>query len=160
MTSSTVNSTTPTSVADLITKVMDKYDTDNDKKLSSNEFSKFLSSVLDGAAGGSSALVEQPQKQASSGAYKMMLAGFDFQKLDNPNGPGGGTVKYQAARIFQNYKPMPESLPDVVKDLRAAGINATQVSMDKIDMGDGWGPIDVIQGAYPGGGVAWQWLRE
>ena len=25
-------------------------------------------------------------------------------------------------------------------------------------IGDGYGPIDVIQSAYPGGGVAWQWL--
>ena len=50
------------------------------------------------------------------------------------------------------------SLPAVVERLRAEGINATQTDMDKIDFGDGYGPIDVIQGAYPGGGVAWQWL--
>jgi hypothetical protein len=33
-----------------------------------------------------------------------------------------------------------------------------QTDHDKIDFGDGYGPIDVIQCAYPGGGVAWQWL--
>jgi hypothetical protein len=48
----------------------------------------------------------------------------------------------------------------VISELKAQGINATQVSFDKIDFNDGWGPIDVIQGAYPGGGVALQWLPQ
>ena len=72
--------------------------------------------------------------------------------------PGGGTSKYKAARIFQDYAPRPESIPAVIERLRADGVNAVQTDHDKIDFGDGYGPIDVIQGAYPGGGVAWQWI--
>ncbi|HUU33051.1 MAG TPA: hypothetical protein VMW48_03250, partial [Vicinamibacterales bacterium] len=69
-----------------------------------------------------------------------------------------GTSKYVAARVFQDFPPMPESIPGVIERLKAQGINAVQTDHDKIDFGDGYGPIDVIQGAYPGGGVAWQWL--
>ena len=78
--------------------------------------------------------------------------------LDNPLVAGAQTSKYRAARIFQDYPAQPESLPAVVARLRAAGINAVQTSNDKIDFGDGFGPIDVIQGARPGGGDGWQWL--
>jgi hypothetical protein len=149
--------TTTDPLSQLLSKVMARYDTDKDGKLSTQEFGGFLNGLL---GSGTSGLLEttQPVPSASAGAYRSMLAGFDFGKLDNPNGPGGGTSKYRAARIFQDYPPKPESIPLVIDRLRAQGINATQTDIDKIDFGDGYGPIDVIQGAYPGGGVAWQWL--
>lgn len=145
------------SLSQLISKVMDKYDGDKDGKLTSQEFGSFLNGLLGGTALGRTALAKDPGSIAS-GAYRNRLAGFDHRKIDDPSIRDAMTSKYQAARIFQDYPPMPESLPAVVERLRAQGINATQTDFDKIDFGDGYGPIDVIQGAYPGGGVAWQWL--
>ena len=151
----TTTSTGTDAISQLISKVLDKYDGNKDGQLTKAEFGSFLTGLLGGTAVPGS-LAKDPEVQ--TGAYRSRLAGFDFAKLDNPTMPGGGTSKYHAARIFQDYPPMPESLPAVVDRLRAQGINATQTDFDKIDFGDGYGPIDVIQGAYPGGGVAWQWL--
>jgi hypothetical protein len=148
-------------ISQLISKVMARYDTDKDGKLTSQEFGGFLTGLLEGSAGRSSAALAGTTAQASpvaTGAFRSSLAGFDFEKLDNPGARGAGTSKYIAARIFQDYPPQPESLPAVVERLQAQGIKAVQTDHDKIDFGDGYGPIDVIQGAYPGGGVAWQWL--
>lgn len=156
-----------TAISELIAKVMDKFDTDKDAKLSSAEFGNFLSGLIGGTArldapapggdanGGAAVSAAQRDNRKE---FRTMLAGFDHVKLDNPDIRGAMTSKYEAARVFQNFKPMPENLPAVVEELRARGINATQTDHDKIDFGDGYGPIDVIQGAYPGGGVAWQWL--
>ena len=154
---------TPTSagadpISQLISKVMDKYDGDKDGKLTSQEFGTFLTGLLHGTGGSGLTSGKDPGGFTSTGAYRAKLAGFDFAKLDDPSMRGAGTSKYIAARIFQDFPPMPESLPGVVARLKAQGINAVQTDFDKIDFGDGYGPIDVIQGAYPGGGVAWQWL--
>lgn len=145
-------------ISQMISRVVDKFDTDKDGKLSADEFGKFLGGLLQNGNLGGTAATQEPPK--ATGQYRLMLAGFDHNKLDNPSMQGAGTIKYQAARIFQNYPPMPESLPQVLADMRAQGINATQIGIDKIDFNDGYGPIDVIQGAYPGGGVAWQWLPQ
>lgn len=149
-------------ISQLISKVMDKYDGDKDGKLTTSEFGSFLTGLLagTGATGAltSAAAASTGQARAASGNYRGKLAGFDFAKLDDPGMHGAGTSKYIAARIFQDFPPMPESIPGVVERLKAQGINARQTDHDKIDFGDGYGPIDVIQGAYPGGGVAWQWL--
>jgi len=145
-------------ISQMISRVVDKFDTDKDGKLSADEFGSFLGGLLQhGNLGSATAMQDTPK---ATGQYRMMLAGFDHNKLDNPSIQGAGTIKYQAARIFQNYSPQPESLPAVIADLKAQGINATQIGIDKIDFNDGYGPIDVIQGAYPGGGVAWQWLPQ
>jgi len=160
-----LNTSGNTAISDLIAKVMDKFDTDKDQKLSANEFSSFLSGLIGGT--GTAGLPEpgaatgkgvSAAQQANLKEYRGMLAGFDHVKIDNPDIRDAMTSKYQASRIFQNFKPMPENLPAVVAELRAQGINASQTDHDKIDFGDGYGPIDVIQGSRPGGGVAWQWL--
>jgi len=162
-------------ISQLISKVMGKYDADKDGRLSSNEFGSFLTGLLGGPAGQQSGTGAASAASAAGGTaatdgtsgtyrerfdgdgpYRFYLAGFDHNNLDNP---AMQTVKYRAARVFIDFKPQPENLPAIVDRLQQIGINAKQVSSDKIDFGDGWGPIDVIQGAYPGGGVAWQWLR-
>ena len=145
-------------ISQLISKVMDKYDGDKDGKLTSQEFGSFLSGLIGGTGVGTAARAVAKDPGQGSGAYRGKLAGFDFAKLDDPGMRGAGTSKYIAARIFQDYPPMPESIPAVVERLKAQGLNARQTDHDKIDFGDGYGSIDVIQGAYPGGGVAWQWL--
>jgi hypothetical protein len=150
----------------LIARVMERYDGDKDGKLTSQEFGSFLNGLIGGAGIGAgvaarTAAVPRAGEDpggVGTGAYRGRLAGFDHRKIDDPSIRDAMTSKYVAARIFQDYPPMPESLPAVVDRLRAQGINATQTDFDKIDFGDGFGPIDVIQGAYPGGGVAWQWL--
>jgi hypothetical protein len=155
----TATTTAADPIAQLITKVMDKYDGNKDGQLTKAEFGSFLTGLLGGT--GASGLVGTggtDPAPVTTGAYRSRLAGFDHAKIDNPGMSGAGTSKYIAARIFQDYPPMPESLPAVVDRLRAQGINARQTDFDKIDFGDGYGSIDVIQGAYPGGGVAWQWL--
>ncbi len=152
------NNSSTDAVSQLINQVMNRFDTNADGQLSSTEFRSFLSGLM-GQAGGvqGTALAATP---TTPGAYRDFMSGFNYYKLDNPGMADHDEIKYKAGRVFQNYKPMPESLPQVIADLRAQGINAKQVSFDKIDFGDGWGPIDVIQGAYPGGGVAWCWLPD
>ena len=148
-------------ISQLISKVMDKYDGDKDGKLTSQEFGAFLGGLLGGVTPlgtGSTGGNGTTSPGGSTGSYRSKLAGFDSAKIDDPSLRGAGTSKYIAARIFQDFPPMPESLPGVVERLKAQGLNARQTDFDKIDFGDGYGPIDVIQGAYPGGGVAWQWL--
>jgi hypothetical protein len=152
-------------LSQLIARVMEKYDGDKDGKLTSQEFGSFLTGLIGGAGvtartavSGRSVRIGDDPAGPGSGAYRGRLAGFDHRKIDDPSIRDAMTSKYVAARIFQDYPPMPESLPAIVDRLRAQGINATQTDFDKIDFGDGFGPIDVIQGAYPGGGVAWQWL--
>ncbi len=149
------------SISQLISKVMDKYDGDKDGKLTSQEFGSFLSGLIGGTSSTglrTAAAVTGSSVTQATGAHRGRLAGFDFAKIDDPSMHGAGTSKYIAARVFQDFPPMPESIPGVIDRLKAQGINAVQADHDKIDFNDGYGPIDVIQGAYPGGGVAWQWL--
>jgi hypothetical protein len=143
-------------ISQLVSKLFERYDTDKNGSLTANEFGSFLTGLVGGVA--STRVASTDPGSGSRGAYRSSLAGFDARKIDDPSISDAMTSKYRAARIFQDYPPMPESLPAVVDRLRAEGINATQTDFDKIDFGDGYGPIDVIQGAYPGGGVAWQWL--
>lgn len=157
--SSTNNPSGGDAISQLISRVMDKYDGDKDGQLTKAEFGSFLTGLIGGAGVGGSALAKAADPVGGgSGAYRSMLAGFNHTKIDDPTIRDAMTSKDVAARIFQDYPPMPESLPAVVDRLRAQGINATQTDHDKIDFGDGYGPIDVIQGSRPGGGVAWQWL--
>ena len=155
----TSNTAAGDAISQLISRVMDKYDGNKDGQLTKAEFGSFLTGLIGGTSGAAGALASvDPSSTGSTGAYRSTLAGFSHAKIDDPTIRDAMTSKYVAARIFQDYPPMPESLPAVVDRLKAQGINAKQTDFDKIDFGDGYGPIDVIQGAYPGGGVAWQWL--
>ena len=170
MNTNSVSSTGTSALSDLIAKVMDKFDTDKDKKLSQAEFSQFLTGLLEGQVSTPSTstpnATTNPTPRAADnnnvhvGQFRMRLGGFDHNKMDDPTIPGAMTSKYKAARVFQDYEPKPENIPAVIERLRAQGLNCTQIGIDKIDFGDGYGAIDVIQGAYPGGGVAWQWIPQ
>lgn len=77
--------------------------------------------------------------------------GFDWGKLNDPTKQ---TIKYRAARVFNNfnageYRRDPSA---VLAALRSAGLTATQVGDDKIDFQDGFGPVDVVTG-----GGRWWW---
>lgn len=151
--------TDATALGDVISRVINRYDSNGDGQLSSTEFTQFLTGLLSGTGlSGASSSSLSLTSSATPGMYRNMLRGFDFAKLDNPSLPGAQTSKYRAARVFQDYFPQRENLPAVVARLQAQGINAVQTDHDKIDFGDGFGPIDVIQGSRPGGGDGWQWL--
>jgi len=87
-----------------------------------------------------------------------VLAGWDAGKWADPEHK---SIKYVSGRIFAKYKPSdwlnPTTRDQIVAELRAAGLNPTIVGDDSIDFNDGYGPIDVVQGAGAGG-QAWQWL--
>jgi hypothetical protein len=142
----------------IISRVIDRYDTDNDDKLSTTEFMQFLTGLMSGTGIPTPPPTTNVSESVSTGAHRASLAGFDAAKIDNPSLPGAGTSKYRAARVFQDYPPQRESLPAIVARLQAQGIDARQTDHDKIDFGDGYGPIDVILNSRPGGGDAWVWL--
>jgi hypothetical protein len=91
-----------------------------------------------------------PAPATQSAQYAM--PGWDQTKWANPE---HNTIKYQAGRIFSQFDPnaIRQNPAPRLAALKAAGINATMVGDDKIDFGDGYGPIDVIT---RGGQWAWQ----
>jgi hypothetical protein len=155
-----------TNVQSLANNVLQQFDTDQDGRLSVDEFSQFLNRLIDSLAGGENgaqsltsslgqtAPLTSLTPAISTGQYRSTLEGFDMQKLDDPSKT---SVKYQAARVFQNYAPTVDNLADVVTALNDAGLTATQVGDDTIDFGGSVGKIDVIRAAGDGG-RAWQWL--
>lgn len=156
-----------TNVQSLANNVLQQFDTDQDGRLSVDEFSQFLNRLIDSLAGGEdgaahsltsslgqTAPLTSLTPAISTGQYRSALEGFDMQKLDDPSKM---SVKYQAARVFQNYAPTVDNLADVVAALNNAGLTATQVGDDTIDFGGSVGKIDVIRAAGEGG-RAWQWL--
>lgn len=156
-----------TNVQSLATNVLQQFDTDRDGRLSVDEFSQFLNRLIDSLSSGDEAAhsltsslgqatppLTSLTSAAGDGSYRSALEGFDMRKLDDPSTT---SVKYQAARVFQNYAPTVDNLGNVVSALNAAGLPATQVGDDTIDFGGSVGKIDVIRAAGEGG-RAWQWL--
>lgn len=98
-----------------------------------------------------------------SGPYRDQLSGFDMSKVD-PSHPDSMNLKYVAARIFEQINVQGlDPVAEAIAVFNEVGIPATQAGDDKIDFGDGQGPIDVIRnmtsgGQSPAGGRAWQWL--
>ena len=68
-------------------------------------------------------------------------------------------LKYVAARIFEQINVTGlDPVAEAIAVFNEVGIPATQAGDDKIDFGDGQGPIDVIRNMGASGGRAWQWL--
>lgn len=97
------------------------------------------------------------------GPYRDQLSGFDMSKI-NPGHPDAMNLKYVAARIFEQINVQAvDPVAEAIAVFNDVGIPATQVGDDKIDFGDGQGPIDVIRNMTSGaesssGGRAWQWM--
>lgn len=93
----------------------------------------------------------------TTAALPSVLAGWDPGKWADPTHT---TIKYTAGRIFAKYAPSdwldPAKRTQIVAELTAAGLHPTVIGDDQIDFGDGYGPVDVVQGASEGG-KAWQW---
>jgi hypothetical protein len=145
-------------IAQLIGKVIDKYDTNNDKKLNADEFGSFLNGLL-GGSGLSGAVASdddvtgtgnidttgtpntteatprETPKFAPTAANFTLMHGF---AATNYYDAGVETMKYTFARIAADYDPkQPGALDKVFNDPRfkAAFPNAQLVGHDSIDFG-------------------------
>ena len=100
----------------------------------------------------------EPGTPTTPGGLPPVLPGWDAVKWADP---AHNTIKYVSGRIFAKYQPSdwlnPTTRDQILAELRGAGLNPTVVGDDSIDFNDGYGPIDVVQGAGAGG-QAWQWL--
>ena len=101
----------------------------------------------------------------SAGPYRHQLEGFNDDKFD-PAHAEGMTLKMIAARVFEQFDVYAEDAFDqVVQAFNDLGIPATKVEPDKIDFGNGEGPVDIIRNAAwldgdKSAGMAWQWAPE
>lgn len=100
------------------------------------------------AAGAAAGAQGAPQ---GLGQYTSSLEGFDSGKLNDPN---KHDAKYDFARIASNYPPTPAGLQQAMAQIKQAYPNAQLIGDDKVDFGDGYGPVDVIRAAGDGG-KAW-----
>ena len=97
------------------------------------------------------------------GVFRNQLTGFNCNKL-SPAHPDAMNLKYVAARIFEQidvYSADPTAAAVAV--FNELGIPATRVGKDKIDFGNGQGPVDVVRNMTAHGetsvsGRAWQWI--
>ncbi len=100
-----------------------------------------------------------------AGAFRHQLEGFNHDKFD-PAHAEGMTLKMIAARVFEQFDVYSDAaIDDVVKAFNDLGIPATKIGFDKIDFGNGEGPVDVIRNAAwldgdTSAGMAWQWAPE
>lgn len=100
-----------------------------------------------------------------AGPYRDQLEGFNHAKL-NPSHPDAMTLKYIAARVFEQIDVYSATaLDDAVKAFNEAGVPARRVEPDRIDFGNGEGPIDVIRNAAwldgdKSAGMGWWWGVE
>jgi hypothetical protein len=173
MSTSPIQATTV--IQDLAKAITRRYDADGDGRLSSDEFSGFLSSFLGSmnsnplasAAGaglptGTAAAAVTP---AADRARVGTMAGFDSTKLADTSHT---TPKYRIGRILQYYPNTPAGLKSALPELQqlVPGLSIIGSKGDKLDFGAYISPegikvgvVDVIQSAGSGG-TAWQWAPD
>jgi hypothetical protein len=178
-TTATSNNANP--INDLIAKVMDKFDTNKDKQLSSTEFGSFLNGLLQGTATAAD-VTEAAGDSTGTDPVSLPEGAFDPTPcntglmhgfaMDNYYASECKTMKYTFARIAADYDPrQPGALDRLVEDPRfkAAFPNAKKADFDKIDFGgqlsegDGTGvPVGIVDVGESflktACGPAWQWF--
>jgi len=82
------------------------------------------------------------------------LPGWDQTKWGDSS---HNNAKYTAGRILANFPATTEGLAQAWPEIQKAFPNAKFDGKDAIDFGDGYGYVDVLQGAGVGG-QAWQWI--
>jgi hypothetical protein len=151
-----------TAMQDLADRLIKKFDTNSDGKLSAEEFGGLLSGLLGkDVAGGS---IKTAFAQVNDRTPVGTMSGFDAGKLADTN---HRSVKYEVARVLQFYPNTPAGLQAALPELQALFPNVTITGSkgDKLDFGDyerdgtRIGVVDVIQGAGDGG-RAWAWMPE
>jgi hypothetical protein len=154
-----ITSTSGASVSNVADQLFKTADANSDGRLSTNEFQSFLETLLGsmakksgglGSAAAASAGTARSLDATTSPKVYQAMVGFDYVKL---NTPAHTTPKYVFARATQDIG-FPFDRPS-----RSAGLqqiadyakqngysNTTVVGDDKLDFGDGFGPIDVLTG--------------
>ena len=162
-----------TAIQDLSKAITSRYDADGDGRLSSDEFTGFLSSFLGGlnisplAAAAKAGLPSATAALAPVAERSRLgtMAGFDAGKLADM---AHTTPKYQIGRILQYYPHTPDGLKSALPELQqlVPGVAITGTKGDKLDFGGYVSPEgitlgvnDVIQAAGLGG-TAWQWAPD
>ena len=157
---------------DLASALVSRFDLNKDGQLTTEEFTQFLSMML-GSTGlstsGSTTTGTTGTTGTSSTAFhgtvRPTMAGFDAGKLADVT---HSTMKYKFGRVAQRYslesvndKASAQALLTSMKpDLDAAGLDVLAVDGDSIKVKDDAGQeawIDVIRGSKSGS-PAWQWL--
>jgi hypothetical protein len=169
MSSSPIQATTV--IQDLAKAITSRYDADGDGRLSSDEFSGFLSSFLGSlqnnpltsAASNTLSTTNGTTSAAAADRPKVgTMAGFDAAKLANTSHT---SPKYQIGRVLQYYPNTPAGLKAALPELQQLipGLTIAGSKGDQLDFGNYVSPegikvgvIDVIQSAGSGG-TAWQW---
>lgn len=169
MSTSSIGSTTD--LAQLASRLMDSVDANKDGQLSKQEFGNFLTNLLQGVSKASpmnpsNAVASVPAGTATATVLNRTAAattyqpipGFDMAKMNNL---AHVTTKYTFARTVQDMgllgAPKSEHLQAIVDAMNAKGANARVTGQDKIDFGDGYGPIDVIF-SVGDPEARWQWV--
>ncbi len=158
---------------DLASALVSRFDLNKDGQLTTEEFTQFLSTML-GSTGLSTRASTTDSTGSTTGSagstgfhgtVRPVMAGFDAGKLADVTHT---TMKYKFGRVAQRYSL--ESVNDKASagalltsmkpDLDAAGLDVLAVDGDSIKVKDDAGQeawIDVIRGSKSGA-PAWQWL--
>ena len=143
-------------IQNLFAQITHRFDADRDGRLSTQEFSDFLTGLLSMSSRPSASPAAASNAAASADRVPIgTMAGFDFRKLADVT---HDTFKYRLARILQYYPNTPEGLRQAMPEIEQTFPGAKIVGSggDKVDFGAA-GVIDLIQSASTGG-VAWQFL--
>jgi hypothetical protein len=158
-----------TALDQLARSLATRFDANNDGKLTTDEFTSFLTQFLGSAttAAGAAGSTATAASGGFHGTVRPRMSGFSASKLADPSHT---TIKYRFARVAQTYslegvhdKAGAEALLNTMRpDLEAAGIKVLDIKKDSIQVQDGshapaW--YDVIWGAN-GSNPAWQWLSK
>lgn len=147
----------------LAQQLVQKFDTDSDGQLTTQEFTTFLTTFMGTLGTGSQGYSSTSLAAATGGGSP--LEGFDMRKMGDP---ATTTVKYMFGRLAQNWNL--SSVHDMSSaeafltgkrgEMQAAGITVLEIAKDKIKVLDDSGQpawIDVIRGAGAPN-PAWQWM--
>ncbi len=160
-----------TALDQLARSLATRFDANNDGKLTTDEFTSFLTQFLGSATTAAGMATSTSTSTAGStgfhGTVRPRMSGFSASKLADLSHT---TIKYRFARVAQNYslegvhdKASAEALLNTMRpDLEAAGIKVLDIKKDSIQVQDGsHAPVwyDVIWGAN-GSSPAWQWLSK
>lgn len=146
----------------VVSRLMDSVDSNRDGQLSKQEFSSFLTTLLNGLSQssptspsvGTIATKSLAPTAAPQTSY-WPIPGFDEGKLNDPTHT---TPKYLFGRAVQDLgylnNPASTNLQAICDRLKEQGLTASVSGDDKIDFGEG--PVDVIF-AVGDPGAHWQW---